>query len=120
MDLTRRDLQAKAKAKGHPWDMAKGFDQSAPIGIVQPATEIGHPQRGAITLAVNGETRQQGDLAQMIWSIPEVIAELSRLVRLAPGDLIFTGTPAGVSAIVCGDRVSGEVDGVGRVEFTLV
>ena len=120
VDLTRRDLQAKAKAKGHPWDMAKGFDQSAPIGIVQPATEIGHPQRGAITLAVNGETRQQGDLAQMIWSIPEVIAELSRLVRLAPGDLIFTGTPAGVSAIGRGDRGSGEVDGVGRVEFTLV
>ena len=119
VDLTRRDLQAKAKAKGHPWDMGKGFDESGPIGILQPAAAIGHPQRGAITLAVNGETRQRGDLAQMIWSIPEVIAELSRLVRLAPGDLIFTGTPAGVSAIVRGDRISGQIAGVGNLAFTL-
>jgi fumarylpyruvate hydrolase len=119
VDLTRRDLQARAKAKGHPWDMGKGFDESAPIGVVQPASAIGHPQRGAIALAVNGELRQQGDLSQMIWSIPEVIAELSHLVRLAPGDLIFTGTPAGVAALVRGDRLRGEIAGVGMVEFAL-
>lgn len=120
LDLTRRDLQQRAKDKGHPWDLGKGFDQSAPIGELQPASRVGHPQRGAITLEVNGDLRQRGDLAQMSWSVAEVIAKLSESVRLAPGDLIFTGTPAGVSAIVRGDRLRGVVDGVGELTIEIV
>ena len=119
LDLTRRDLQQRAKDKGHPWDMGKGFDQSAPVGIVRPVSQIGHPQRGAITLDVNGEMRQRGDLAQMSWSVAEVIAKLSESVRLAPGDLIFTGTPAGVGPIVRGDRLLGRVEGVGELAIEL-
>ena len=120
LDLTRRDLQQRAKDKGHPWDMGKGFDQSAPISALQPASRIGHPQRGSIVLEVNGEVRQRGDLAQMSWSVAEVIAKLSESVRLAPGDLIFTGTPAGVSAIVRGDRLQGRVEGVGFLDVEIV
>ena len=119
IDLTRRDLQAEAKRLARPWDMAKGFDSSAPIGDIAPASKIGHPANGRITLAVNGTTRQDGDLGDMIWSVPEAIAYLSTLVTLMPGDLIFTGTPAGVSAVVRGDRLEGEIQGVGTVGTTI-
>jgi len=115
LDMTRRDLQAEAKKAGRPWDMAKGFDHSAPIGLLVPAERLPAPHKGAITLAVNGSIRQQGDLADMIWSVAESIAALSRLVRLAPGDLIFTGTPAGVGAVGRGDVLEGAIEGVGTV-----
>lgn len=120
LDLTRRDVQGRAKEKGHPWDMGKGFDASAPTGVLQPAARIGHPVQGAIWLRVNGETRQQGDLAAMSWKVAEVIANLSTYVRLAPGDLIFTGTPAGVSTVVRGDVLEGGIDGVGSLRIRLV
>ncbi len=113
LDMTRRDLQNAAKAGGKPWDMGKGFDRSAPIGAIQPAARIGHPAKGAIWGKVNGQIRQSGDLADMIWSVPETLAYLSGLVELAPGDLIFTGTPEGVGPVVAGDLVEGHVDGVG-------
>ena len=119
-DLTRRDLQGAAKDKGHPWDMGKGFDQGGPVGALRPAALIGHPDQGAIWLKVNGEFRQQGDLAQMTWKVAEVIANLSTFVRLAPGDLIFTGTPAGVSTVARGDVLSGGIDGVGELSIRLV
>lgn len=119
IDLTRRDLQAEARKLGRPWDLAKGFDHSAPIGAISPANAIGHPQRGRIRLAVNGETRQDGDIADMIWSAPEIIAILSTYVRLEAGDLIFTGTPAGVGPIRPGDRISGGIEGVGGVELAI-
>ncbi|MCT4555015.1 MAG: fumarylacetoacetate hydrolase family protein [Pelagimonas sp.] len=115
-DLTRRDLQSAAKEKGRPWDMAKGFDHSAVIGPLHPAAQIGHPNTGAITLQVNGATKQSGDLSDMIWSIPEVIAHLSRAVTLAPGDLIMTGTPAGVSALKPGDLCTIAIDGLGSIK----
>jgi fumarylpyruvate hydrolase len=118
VDLTRRDLQAAAKAKGQPWDAAKGFDASAPISAIRPAGEA-RPD-GAIRLSVNGQERQVGQIANMIWTVPEVIAEASKLWTLAAGDLIFTGTPEGVAAIGRGDRVSGEVEGVGQLDFTVV
>lgn len=120
LDMTRRDLQAAAKKAGRPWDMAKGFDKSAPIGEIAPKTAIGHPDRGAIALEVNGVTRQAADLADMIWSVPEIVAHLSALVRLEPGDLIFTGTPAGVGAVTRGDVLAGRIEGVGTVETTIV
>jgi fumarylpyruvate hydrolase len=120
IDLTRRDLQAEAKKTGRPWDMAKGFDASAPIGAIAPASRIGHPARGRIALSVNGTPRQSADLADMIWSVPEIIAALSRLVRLAPGDLIFTGTPEGVAAVRAGDALAGEIEGVGTVATAII
>ena len=115
-DLTRRDLQAQAKKAGAPWDMAKGFDASAPVSAIRSAAEIGHVGRGRIWLAVNGALRQQADVGDMIWSVPEIIAELSGYCRLAPGDLIFTGTPSGVGPLVAGDVVTGGIDGVGTLE----
>lgn len=118
-DLTRRDVQAAAKDAGRPWDTAKGFDHAAPLSPIVPAMSCGHPDSGRIWLEVNGELRQQGDLADMIWSVPEVIAELSTWFELAPGDLIFTGTPAGVGPLVAGDRVQGGVEGVGILEHTV-
>jgi fumarylpyruvate hydrolase len=117
LDLTRRDLQAVAKDSGRPWDMAKGFDASAPCSDLVPASTLGHPQNARIWLEVNGELRQQGNLNEMIWPIADVIAHLSRLVTLAPGDLIYTGTPAGVAALKPGDQLRGGVDGV--AEFAL-
>ena len=120
LDLTRRDIQGRAKEKGHPWDMGKGFDQSAPLSALVPAGACGHPQRGAITLAVNGAARQAGDLAQMSWKVAEVIAELSRYVELKAGDLIFTGTPAGVGPAARGDRLEAVIEGVGRLSARLV
>ena len=119
IDLTRRDLQASAKEKGHPWEMAKGFDQSAPLSPIVPASRCGHLRAGSIWLAVNGETRQEGDLSQMTWSVAEIIAHLSGFVALAPGDLIFTGTPAGVGALAKGDRVRCGIDGLGELEIAL-
>lgn len=119
-DLTRRDLQAAAKKAGQPWDTAKGFDDSAPVSALRPFDEIGHPTQARIWLEVNGVLRQQADIADMIWSVPEIIAELSAYVELRPGDLIFTGTPAGVGALVPGDRVRGGVDGVGILEHRVV
>ena len=120
LDMTRRDLQADAKKTGRPWDMSKGFDFSAPIGEIAPAARIGHPAQGRIELKVNGRTRQVSDLSRMIWSVAETIAYLSRLVRLAPGDLIFTGTPEGVAAVVPGDLLGGVIDGVGSVRTCIV
>jgi fumarylpyruvate hydrolase len=102
IDLTRRDLQTDAKNAGRPWDTAKGFDHSAPVSAIHTVAEVGHPASGRIWLEVNGDPRQDGDLGELIWSVPEAIAELSTLFALAPGDLIFTGTPAGVGPIVPG------------------
>ena len=114
LDMTRRDLQGEAKKLGRPWDMGKGFDHSAPIGLLVPAAAV-DPAHGAIELRVNGAVRQASDLSFLIWSVPEVIAFLSRLVRLEPGDLIFTGTPEGVAAVQRGDLLEGSVAGVGAV-----
>ena len=118
-DLTRRDLQSEAKDKGRPWDTAKAFDHSAPITAITPASDSGHFSTGKIWLKVNGELRQQADIAELIWSVPEVIAELSTLFELAPGDLIYTGTPAGVAAVKSGDRLEGGVDGLDTLVTTL-
>lgn len=114
-DLTRRDLQADAKAAGRPWDMAKGFDASAVISPIRRAEEIGHPAKARIWLTVNGEARQEGDIADMIWPVADIVAELSTYVELKAGDLIYTGTPAGVGGIVAGDLVEGGVEGVGTI-----
>ena len=119
LDMTRRDLQTEAKKAGRPWDMAKGFDASAPIGTLVPAQGV-NPGKGLIELKVNGKVRQTSDLSKMIWSVPEIIANLSRLVRLAPGDLIMTGTPEGVAAAVRGDSLEGAIEGVGEVRTRLV
>lgn len=118
-DLTRRDLQFEARDKGRPWDIGKAFDRSAPITAIRPATECGHLRNGRIWLKVNGELRQEGNIADLIWSVPEIIAELSTLFELAPGDLIYTGTPAGVSALHAGDRVEGGVDGLDTLVTTI-
>ena len=119
IDLTRRDLQAAARSAGRPWDMSKGFDHSAPIGAISPVAAIGHPTRGRIALLVNGVLRQSGDLGDLIWSVPDTIAALSRNVALAPGDLIFTGTPSGVGPLLPGDVVDGEVEHVGSVSVNI-
>ncbi|PKQ01121.1 MAG: fumarylacetoacetate hydrolase [Alphaproteobacteria bacterium HGW-Alphaproteobacteria-13] len=114
-DLTRRDLQADAKAGGRPWDMAKGFDHSAILSPIRPAAEVGHPASARIWLTVNGEARQDGDIADMIWPVADIIAELSSYVELKAGDLIYTGTPAGVGRIAAGDLVEGGIDGIGTI-----
>ncbi|MGH3385407.1 MAG: fumarylacetoacetate hydrolase family protein [Nocardioidaceae bacterium] len=118
LDMTRRDMQAVAKKAGRPWDMAKGFDQSAPTSPICPAARLGHPSAGAIWLRINGELRQEGDLDQQIWKVPETISYLSTLVELRAGDLIMTGTPSGVGRVDRGDRLEGHVDGVGDLEIT--
>jgi fumarylpyruvate hydrolase len=118
-DLTRRDLQFEARDKGRPWDTGKAFDRAAPITAIHPASESGHPAKGRIWLNVNGEMRQQGDLTELIWSVPEIIAELSTLFELAPGDLIYTGTPAGVGAVKPGDRLEGGVEGLDTLVTTI-
>jgi fumarylpyruvate hydrolase len=114
LDMTRRDLQAEAKKMGRPWDVAKGFDESAPLGPIHPVSRIGHVTQGAIWLAVNGETKQRSDVSQMIWSTAETIAYLSTLFELQPGDLVFTGTPEGVGAVQRGDTLVGGIDGLGE------
>ncbi len=119
LDLTRRDLQTAAKASGRPWDWAKGFDQSAPIGAIRRVEHGGHPARGRIWLSIGGSVRQEGDLSDMIWSVPSIIAAASRAVRLAPGDLIMTGTPAGVGPIERGETVRAGIDGIGELVVTV-
>lgn len=114
-DLTRRDLQAAAKAKGNPWDVSKSMDHGAPISPIQPVTEIGHPTTGRIWLSVNGELRQQGDLSELLYPVAEVIHWLSRYFELKAGDLIYTGTPAGVGPLLPGDVVDAGIDGVGSL-----
>jgi fumarylpyruvate hydrolase len=116
LDLTRRDLQAAMKAKSLPWDVAKGFDASAPVSSLRTAADIGHPQRARLSLRVNGEVRQDTDIADMIFAVPEIIAELSKLFELKTGDLIFTGTPAGVGPLQCGDRFHAELQGIAVLE----
>ena len=120
LDMTRRDLQGEAKKMGRPWEVGKSFEASAPCGPIVPASAIGHPTKGAVWLDVNGERRQTGDLSQLIWTIPEAINYLSGLFTLAPGDLIMTGTPAGVGAVKRGDVMRGGVEGVGEIEVRVV
>jgi fumarylpyruvate hydrolase len=120
IDLTRRDLQQNAKNMGRPWDAGKGFDESAPISPLHPAEQIGHPQAGRIWLEVNGQIKQDSDISKLIWSVPEVIEHLSGLFTLMPGDLIYTGTPAGVGPVVAGDLIKGGVDGVASITIQLV
>ena len=118
VDLTRRDLQNAAKDKGHPWDASKGFDASAPISAIHKWE--GPPPQGRIAISVNGALRQEGAVADMIWNVAEIIAEASKLWTLAPGDLIFTGTPEGVGPLVVGDVVEGEIEGVGKLNFEVI
>lgn len=120
LDMTRRDLQGQAKKLGRPWEVGKAFEHSAPSGPLVPASEIGHPARGTIWLDVNGERRQAGDLEQMIWKTQEMIAILSGLFELRAGDLIMTGTPAGVGPVERGDILQGGVEGVGEITFRVV
>ena len=115
LDLTRRDVQAEARSKRRPWSLAKGFDASAPCSALVRCSRIGHPGRGRITATVNGEIRQDGDMSEQIWAVPQLIAELSNQIELLPGDLLFTGTPAGVGPLRVGDRVVAEIEGVGRL-----
>src|SRR5436309_4386948 len=119
IDLTRRDLQIASRDIKRPWEIGKAFDASAPCGPVRPASETGHPKKGRIVLKVNGKVRQDGDLEQMIWNVPEVIWKLSEMVALAAGDIIMTGTPAGVAATVAGDKIECEVEGVGKLTVTI-
>jgi fumarylpyruvate hydrolase len=120
IDFTRRDLQDQMKKMGRSWEVAKAFESSAPVSALVPASKIGHPQEGAIWLDVNGTRRQTGNLNQMIWKLPEIIAELSKLFVLAPGDVIMTGTPAGVGPIVRGDEITCAADGVGTLTLKVV
>lgn len=115
VDFTRRDLQRMAKSSSRPWDMAKGFDQSAPCSAIVSTADAGHPRAGPIGLSVNGDTRQAADLSDLVWSPEEILAQLSRLVELMPGDLIFTGTPAGVGPVIPGDTYRAWVQGIGEV-----
>ncbi|TVR95764.1 MAG: FAA hydrolase family protein [Trueperaceae bacterium] len=118
LDMTRRDIQRAAKESGRPWDLGKGFDRSAPCSAIMPVATIGHLSRGSIRLTVNGEVRQDADLSDLIWSVPEIVSDLSRFVRLEPGDLIMTGTPAGVGPVHHGDELVGAIEGVGTIRVT--
>lgn len=120
IDLTRRDIQAVAKKMGRPWDMAKGFDHSAPCGAIVPAAKIGHPSKGRIQISVNGTVKQDADIGDMIWNVPDTIAYLSTLVELFPGDLIYSGTPEGVAQVKRGEVMEGSVEGVGAIAVKLV
>jgi fumarylpyruvate hydrolase len=120
LDMTRRDLQGKAKDMGRPWEVGKAFEASAPCTPLVPASSIGHPAQGAIWLDVNGERKQTGDLNQMIWKVPEMISYLSGLFTLRAGDIILSGTPAGVGAVVRDDVLRGHVEGVGDIEVRVV
>jgi fumarylpyruvate hydrolase len=119
LDMTRRDLQGECKKAGRPWEIGKAFEHSAPCSDIVPAASIGHPAEGEIWLKVNGETRQTGDLNHMIWKVPEMISYLSGLFTLAAGDLIYSGTPSGVGAVVRGDVMHGGVEGVGEIEISV-
>jgi len=120
LDMTRRDLQLSMRKIGRPWCWGKAFDNSAPIGEITPVAQCGHINKGRIWLDVNGERRQDGDINQLIWSIPEVIAHLTQSIALAPGDLIMTGTPAGVGPVDVGDKLSGGIDGLGDLSVSIV
>ncbi|MEZ5826502.1 MAG: fumarylacetoacetate hydrolase family protein [Geminicoccaceae bacterium] len=120
LDMTRRDLQGEQKKLGRPWEIGKAFERSAPCGPIHPAAAIGHPDAGRIALEVNGELRQEGDLNQMIWKVPEMIAYLSEYFELAAGDVILSGTPAGVGAVVRGDVMKASVEGLGSIEVRVV
>jgi fumarylpyruvate hydrolase len=119
LDMTRRDLEAEAKEKRLPWDIGKDFENAAALSAIAPVTQCGHPSSGAIELSVNGEVRQSGNLSQMIWSVPELISYLSRFYHLHAGDLIFTGTPHGVGPVEAGDRLRGNIEGVGKLELVI-
>jgi fumarylpyruvate hydrolase len=119
LDMTRRDLQGEAKKAGRPWEVGKAFEAAAPCSEIVPASEIGHPTKGAVTLNVNGEMRQQGNLDQLIWKVPEMIAYLSGLFELRAGDLIYSGTPAGVGPVKRGDKLLGTVEGVGELRIAV-
>jgi fumarylpyruvate hydrolase len=119
LDMTRRDLQLAARDKGRPWDVGKGFDQSAPVAPIRRAADSGHPVTGSIRLEVNGGTRQSADLKDLIWPVPDLIVELSKLFVLRAGDLIFTGTPAGVGPVEPGDELHGTIDGVGAISLRI-
>lgn len=119
-DMTRRDLQFALRDKGRPWELGKAFDQSAPIAPLVPAGCSGHPTAGRIWLTVNGKLKQEGDLSDLIWSVPETIAHLSKYFELLPGDLIFTGTPEGVGPVVRGDLLAGGIDGLGELSIRIV
>jgi fumarylpyruvate hydrolase len=119
IDLTRRDLQIASRDIKRPWEIGKAFDASAPCGALRPAAEIGHPAKGRVLLKCNGKVRQDGDLEQLIWNVPEVIGKLSEMVALAAGDIIMTGTPSGVAATVPGDKLECEIAGVGTLTVTM-
>lgn len=119
LDMTRRDLQGECKKAGRPWEIGKAFDHSAPISELLPVSEASNPTDGAIWLKVNGKIRQQGDLNQMIWKVPEIISYLSDLFTLAPGDLILSGTPSGVGPVKRGDKLDGHIDGIGDLYCTV-
>jgi len=119
IDLTRRDLQAAAKEKGRPWETAKGFDHSAPISPIHRAEDVGHPAEGRIWLSVNGQIRQDAGLNELIWSVAESVAELSTFFEVSPGDLLFTGTPAGVGPLEPGDEVTGGIEGIDEIRITI-
>ncbi|MBY4896544.1 fumarylacetoacetate hydrolase family protein [Cupriavidus sp. AU9028] len=120
LDMTRRDLQNESKKTGRPWETGKAFDRSAPIGPIVRVEDIGHPERGAITLSVNGAEKQRGDLSDLIWSVPEMVAYLSRLFELQPGDLIYSGTPEGVGPVTRGDVMNCSIEGVGELVVKVV
>lgn len=120
LDMTRRDLQGQMKQLGRPWEIGKAFENSAPCSELVPAESIGHPKQGMVWLKINNEVRQQGDLNQMIWKIPEMISYLSDMFTLRAGDIILTGTPSGVGPVQRGDRLHGHVEGVGDLEMTVV
>lgn len=120
LDMTRRDLQGEAKKMGRPWEIGKAFERSAPVGPLKPVSEVGHPDQGRISLKVNGALRQEGDLNQMIWKVPEMIAYLSAYFELRPGDIIMAGTPAGVGAIARGDTMEASIEGLGSLTVRVV
>ena len=120
LDMTRRDLQLRARDKGRPWELGKAFDQSAPIAPLVPASKIGHPAKGAVWVQVDGADRQRSDIAKLIWSVPEIIANLSTFFELCPGDLVYTGTPEGVAGVQRGQTMVGGVEGLGELRVKVI